>query len=43
MIDALPYTQEEMKNMLVSVNPDFTFEQLMEEGNTFSLADLANK
>lgn len=43
MIDALPYTQEEMKHMLVSVNPDFTLEELCDEGNNFSLAELANK
>lgn len=43
MIDSLPYTQEEMKNMLVSVNPDFTLEELCDEGNNFSLAELASK
>lgn len=40
MIDNLPYTDDEMKNMLVSVNPDFTLEQLMDEGNNFTLAGL---
>lgn len=43
MIDALPYTQEEMKNMLVSVNPGFTLQELCDEGNHFSLAELADK
>lgn len=43
MIDSLPYTDEEMADMLVSNNQDFTLEMLLEEGNNFTLAGLAEK
>lgn len=43
MIDSLPYTEEEMANMLISNNPGFTLDQLLEEGNSFTLAGLAEK
>ena len=43
MIDSLPYSDEELANMLVSNNPDFTLETLMEEGNGFTIAKLLEK
>ena len=43
MIDSLPYSDEELANMLVSNNPDYTLETLMEEGNSFTIAKLIEK
>lgn len=43
MIDALPYDEEELKNMLVSNNPDYTLETLLTEGNEFTIAKLIEK
>ena len=43
MIDSLPYSDEELADMLVSNNPDFTVEDLLEEGNSFTIAKLIEK
>lgn len=43
LIDSLPYSQEELANMLVSKNPGYTLEQLLEEGNSFSIQKLIDK
>ena len=43
MIDDLPYSDEELADMLVSNNPDYTLETLLEEGNGFTIEKLIEK
>ena len=43
MIDSLPYSDEELANMLVSNNPSYTIDMLQDEGNGFTISKLIEK